>query len=117
MKFIVDAQLPRRLARWLREKGFDTVHTLDLPARNRTDDDDINALSMAENRVVISKDSDFYDRFFEKLEPHKLLFLTTGNIRNDDLIALFDKNLGEIVLALTHSNVVELSRHRLITIA
>ncbi len=117
MKFIVDAQLPRRLARWLRENGFDAIHTLDLPARNRTDDDDINTLSMAENRVVISKDSDFYDRFFEKLEPHKLLFLTTGNIQNDDLIALFDKNFDEIVLALTHSNVVELSRNRLITIA
>ncbi len=117
MKFIVDAQLPRRLARWLQEKGFDAIHTLDLPARNRTNDDDINALSMAQNRVVISKDSDFYDRFFEKLEPHKLLFLTTGNIPNDDLIALFDKNFDQIVLALTHSNVVELSRNRLITIA
>ncbi len=65
MKFIVDAQLPRRLARWLREKGFDAIHTLDLPARNRTVDDYINVLSIAENRVVISKDSDFYDRFFE----------------------------------------------------
>jgi len=117
MKFIVDAQLPRRLAWWLREKGFDAVHTLDLPAKNRTDDDIINTISIAEHRVVISKDSDFFDRFFEKLEPHKLLFLTTGNIRNDDLIRLFEDNVEQILQELESANVVELSRKTLTIIA
>jgi predicted nuclease of predicted toxin-antitoxin system len=31
MKFIVDAQLPRKLALWLQSQGFDALHTLDLP--------------------------------------------------------------------------------------
>ncbi|WP_300970662.1 DUF5615 family PIN-like protein [Thiocapsa sp.] len=31
MRFIVDAQLPRRLARWLNARGHDVLHTLDLP--------------------------------------------------------------------------------------
>jgi len=34
MKFLVDAQLPKRLAQWLNEAGHDTVHTLDLPRRS-----------------------------------------------------------------------------------
>lgn len=31
MKFLVDAQLPLRLARYLREAGHDVVHTRELP--------------------------------------------------------------------------------------
>jgi predicted nuclease of predicted toxin-antitoxin system len=31
MKFIIDAQLPRRLARFLQGLGYDAIHTLDLP--------------------------------------------------------------------------------------
>ncbi|MFM9952284.1 MAG: DUF5615 family PIN-like protein [Saprospiraceae bacterium] len=59
MKFIVDAQLPKSLARLLREYGHDAIHTLELPRRNRTDDYEINEISLQELRVVISKDSDF----------------------------------------------------------
>ena len=59
MKFIVDAQLPRRLARELAAFGHDVVHTLDLPAANRTHDGDITALAIREKRIVITKDNDF----------------------------------------------------------
>jgi len=38
MKFLVDAQLPRRLAYRLQDAGHDAVHTLDLPLANRTPD-------------------------------------------------------------------------------
>jgi predicted nuclease of predicted toxin-antitoxin system len=31
MKFLVDAQLPRRLARFLAEQGHDVLHTRELP--------------------------------------------------------------------------------------
>jgi len=30
VKFLVDAQLPRRLALWLQQRGHDVIHTLDL---------------------------------------------------------------------------------------
>ncbi|WP_017747696.1 DUF5615 family PIN-like protein [Scytonema hofmannii] len=33
MKFLVDAQLPIRLARFLQASGYDTIHTRDLPKR------------------------------------------------------------------------------------
>jgi predicted nuclease of predicted toxin-antitoxin system len=42
MKFLVDAQLPRRLAALLQQAGHDTIHTLDLPLGNRTTDTVIN---------------------------------------------------------------------------
>lgn len=39
MKFIVDAQLPQRLALWFRYQGFDCVHTIELPEANQTQDE------------------------------------------------------------------------------
>ena len=38
MRFLVDAQLPKRLAEWLNEAGHDALHALDLPRGNRTSD-------------------------------------------------------------------------------
>jgi predicted nuclease of predicted toxin-antitoxin system len=33
MKFMVDAQLPRKFVIWLSEAGHDALHTLDLPKK------------------------------------------------------------------------------------
>ena len=46
MKFLVDAQLPRRLVERLRDAGHDAVHTRDLPNENRTTDREIIDLSL-----------------------------------------------------------------------
>lgn len=116
MKFIVDAQLPKSLARLISERGFDAVHTLDLPEKNITDDREINQRSVKENRIVISKDSDFYDSYTARKEAYKLLYLTTGNISTKDLLNLFDKNLSLIIDALQNGSVVEINRRNIIVI-
>lgn len=116
MKFIVDAQLPKSLAKWLREQGHDAIHTLDLPLKNATDDLDINELSLKEKRIVITKDSDFFDRYFQKTEPYKLLFLTVGNFSNQALLQLFTDNLDKITSTLETHFVVEINRNSLIVI-
>lgn len=114
MRFLVDAQLPVRLARWLRDKGHDVLHTRDLPTGNRTEDSDINELSLREARVVVTKDADFVSTFHLTRKPHKLLLVATGNIGNADLEGLFQRNLEAIVSALDTSDYVELGRDRLV---
>ena len=89
MKFIVDAQLPRRLAHFLQNAGYDTLHTLDLPHQNATPDSNINTLSIAQERIVITKDADFVDSFLTIRQPYKLLLVSTGNIKNSQLETLF----------------------------
>ncbi len=116
MKFIIAAQLPRQLSIWLNRKGFDSIHTLDLPNKNRTTDTEISDLSIKEQRIVISKDSDFYDRYFIKLEPYKLIYLTTGNLSTQELMHLFEKNIEQIFSEIELNNVVEISRTSVITI-
>ena len=115
MNFLIDAQLPRRLAHWLETEGHDAIHTLDLPAGNRTEDAQVNFLSMREQRVVVTKDMDFVDTFLLHRTPYKLLLVATGNIGNPELIRILEGNLDDIVQALETSDFVELGHDFLIS--
>ena len=114
MNFLVDAHLPRRIARWLREAGHDAVHTLDLPEGNRTSDAEILRISEEEKRVIVTKDADFVDSFNIKRQPEKLLLVSTGNITNADLEALLLPNITSIVAAFDDCDLLELTRAALI---
>ena len=109
MKFIVDAQLPQRLARDLAAAGHDVRHTLELPLGNRTPDGEIAALAAKEGRVVVTKDSDFVTTFLLQGTPPKLLLISTGNISNDALSRLIAENLTTLETALAKHNFVELN--------
>ncbi len=94
MKCLIDAQLPKDLARLLETWGIDAIHTSDLPADNRTTDKEICVLSTAEQRIVVTKDADFTQSYLLKGTPQSLLYISTGNISNDALIELFRKKPG-----------------------
>ena len=113
MKFIVDEQLPGLLADWLEEKGHDSVHISGLFTGTKIPDTYICELSMRENRVVITKDSDFFNTYLLKQEPYKLVYITTGNLRNRPLLDLFRASLSQLVTALETTNVIELNRQTL----
>jgi len=109
VKFLIDAQLPRRLARRLGTLGHDAVHTLDLPAGNRTTDTDISRLANLDDRVVVTKDADFVNSYCLSKRPGRLLLVSVGNIANDDLERRFFAELPAIVLAMSDSDFVELT--------
>ena len=110
MKFIVDAQLPQRIATWLRSQGHDAIHTLELPDANRTADATITDLAERESRVVVTKDADFVSSHLLQHRPGKLLLISTGNIRNRELEALLLPNVSAIVGALEVSDFIQLTR-------
>jgi predicted nuclease of predicted toxin-antitoxin system len=103
MRFLIDAQLPRRLVARLREAGHEATHTLDLPRGNSTSDSVINELSAREGYVVVTKDADFVNTFHLHGKPHKLLLISTGNIRNSELETLLIQNLEKSPTASTTS--------------
>lgn len=110
MKFIVDAQLPKSLSNFLIKKGYDSLHTLDLPEKNKTKDTQIAKLANKEQRFVISKDVDFLKSFMIKSEPRKLIMVKTGNISNKELVRLFDENLDVIIQMISRSNLIEINQ-------
>ncbi len=97
MTFLVDAQLPARLARFLAGAGHDVVHTSELPEGNRTADARIAEVADGEGRVVVTKDRDFRDGHLLSGSPRRLLVVGTGNITNAALLGLFEANLDAVV--------------------
>lgn len=110
MKFIIDAQLPKSLSNFLNSKGFDSIHTLNLPSKNLTNDNYINSISLKENRVLISKDKDFLNSYILKSIPNKLILVVTGNIHNRQLLKIFDDNILFIVEKLQNYNLIQISK-------
>jgi predicted nuclease of predicted toxin-antitoxin system len=98
----------------LRDAGHDTIHTLDLPDRNRTTDAEIDELSIRDRRVVITKDTDFVNSFLLFGRPYKLLLVTTGNIANADLERLFVAQIPAITTAFESYDYLELTQNALI---
>ncbi len=114
MNFLIDAQLPHRLAHILQQYGHNVYHTLDLSEQNRTEDHEIMRFADANDCIVITKDSDFVDAFYLQHRPQKRWLLSTGTISNRDLVNLIRANLNQVIALFQQYRFVELSRTDLI---
>lgn len=110
MKFLIDAHLPRRLSAIFAEHGHDAIHTLNLSAGNHTNDPVISEISVREQRVVVSKDSDYVYSHVLQGRPWNLLLIKTGNISAQEVSALIGRHLPTIERALQTYTLVEVDR-------
>jgi predicted nuclease of predicted toxin-antitoxin system len=114
VKWLIDAQLPPRLAALFRERGYDAIRTLDLPDGNRTPDEAIIACAVRESRIVVTKDADFVPHCVFRRRPQKLLPIATGNIRNQALETLLAATLPQLAATFGEHDFVELTINSLI---
>ena len=116
LRFIVDTQLPPSLAVFLRQRGFDATHVFDYPSREFTPDDEVIVFAIKENRIVVSKDVDFFDYFLLKNYPPAVLFLQLGNIKNSDLLLFMENNLNTIcaLFAENIKRLILINRHKIV---
>ena len=110
MNFLIDAQLPRRMAGWFGSAGCDMVHTLDLPDKNRTTDQQVNECADREQREVVTKDADFVNSHLLHARPAKLLLVSTGNITNRELEQLVVPLIPDILREFQSHSFLELGR-------
>ena len=96
---------------WLTVSSQNTLLTL--PKKNATPDSEIIRFADADNRIVISKDSDFIDNYILDGSPKKLLIVSTGNINNRDLIGLFEKNLEALKSLFEENSVLEINEEEI----
>ena len=116
LKFIIDTQLPHQLVSFLRKKGFDAIHTTDTYNDFLLKDKEIIDIATNENRIIISKDSDFWDNYLLNGIPPSVLMFQFGNIKNKELIEVFDHNLENIILLFTeNAGLVIFNRTQLIS--
>ena len=93
MKFIVDAQLPPALCRWLAERGHEAGHVSEFGLLAASDAE-IAARVEDDDAVLVTKDEDFTrlrlpDRF-------ALLWLRCGNATNAALAEWLEPRWGEV---------------------
>ena len=111
MKFIVDTQLPPKLATLLSANGYESIHTTYFKDGHLLSDVEIISKAKAQDRIIVTKDSDFSDYYMLRGAPPKILLLELGNIKNSNLFSLFDKYLKEIILSFQDGNELVLFRY------
>ncbi len=110
VKFLIDAHLPPGLRAVIQAAGHDAIHTLDLPEQNASRDEVLNEVSMADMRVVVTKDTDFYYSHLLHGRPWKLVLVRTGNLGLKATLLMFDNHLAAIEAALQTHTLVELDQ-------
>ena len=105
MRFLVDAQLPPALARWLTAQGHEAEHVADCGLAQASDpaiwDYAINV-----GAIIVSKDEDFAQR--KLLEPRgpRLIWIRSPNTRKRELVSRFEKSFPRVLQTLERGEVM-----------
>ena len=81
MRFLVDAQLPPSLARFLIELGEEATPCRDVGLKD-ADDDDIWQFAIAGDWCIVTKDEDFAIRRMTEMTGPSVVWLRIGNSTN-----------------------------------
>lgn len=104
------------LVTYLQWKDFDAIHTTYFSEGHLLQDADIAKIAIEENRIIVTKDSDFPDSFFLKGPPPRIIYLRLGNLRNRELTAFLEARWSFIEELLGQdSGMLVLSREQLIS--
>ena len=108
MKILVDENLPAELGRSL---GVVALHATDLGFR--LTDDQLWYEAKRHGCVLVTKDTDFFDRMALVGPPPKVIWARFGNMRRKDVVNLITREWPDICLLLESSDLVEVFQDRL----
>lgn len=96
MTFLVDAQLPPDLVRWLATKGYAAEHVDELGLRD-ADDITIWDRAVTTEAIVVTKDEDFAERTKRTETGPIIIWLRIGNATNKNLFTWLERRWPEII--------------------
>ena len=99
MRFLVDAQLPPALARWLGGRGHDATHVIDI-GLERAADGMLWEHALRVEAALITKDEDFALRKVLTQPGPAVVWVRCGNTTRRELLVLFDRVLPDALAAL-----------------
>jgi predicted nuclease of predicted toxin-antitoxin system len=90
-KFLTDENMPPRAIDWLRRQGFD-IFDIKSEGLGGTPEEDILPIAEAQNRVIITQDSDLATILFQLgLQNAGVIFLRPGHVSSDRVIESLEK--------------------------
>lgn len=99
MRFLVDAQLPPALARWLVAAGHEAEHVADR-GMQAASDAAIWDLALREHAAIVTKDEDFAQRHALIGMGPAVVWIRLRNTRRSELLTWFEAALRQIISAL-----------------
>ncbi len=103
MRFLVDTQLPAALARWLREKGHQAEHVLDVNLA-QSKDTPIWRYAQEHGAVIVTKDEDFAEWVRRGRPGPPVIWLRIGNSSTPNLLVWLEPLLPQIVRKLEQND-------------
>ena len=103
MRFIVDAQLPPALAKWLMEAGHEAWHVEEIGLRD-AEDPPIWRYALENKAIILSKDEDFASRVRQSQSGPVVVWLRIGNCSNRALREWFAPLLPAILDEIEQGN-------------
>ncbi|MBX9619910.1 MAG: DUF5615 family PIN-like protein [Hyphomicrobiales bacterium] len=109
MEFLIDEQLPQKLARDLREAGYLANHVAELGLSGASDRA-LWAQALSRQAVLVTKDADFMSEARLAKPAPKLLWIRLGNVANQPLWQKLKPLMEQVVDAFeSGETIVEIS--------
>lgn len=105
--FLVDVNLPKRFI-FFNQPAF--THIVDI--NPQMPDEEIWDYALKENKVILTKDTDFYEKSISSENKPKVIFFQLGNLTLKELHDFFDKNWGKIVEHLDKSDLIIVNKEK-----
>lgn len=99
MRFLVDAQLPPALARWLAAQGHDATHVVD-HGLEAASDSTIWNFALQTSATIVTKDEDFAQRKVLADPSPSVVWVRLPNTRRQALLTWFEPLLPKVLTAL-----------------
>ena len=110
MRFLVEAQLPPALAKWIADKGYSASAVRDQGLQNSYDGS-IENFPTASDWVVVTKDEDMVERALGRKDGARVVWLRSGNSTNHALFAWLESLWPEVIRQLDQGQrVIEVRR-------